>query len=231
LPGFHPTPKNLRNKNLISASRQAAALDILEYALRGDTSHIYLQRGKIMKNFAWAAVCLGFALCSGSAEAQQAVAPASGPVANPVTTMVKSQLPRFQKNMVGAAELMPPDKYSFKATPESASFGHMVAHSLQANYGLCSKISGTAAPEVKLTDADSKDKLVAGLKESFEFCTTALANADDSKLSDPMSAGPFQTSRAGVLILLSDEWFDHYAALATGLRLNGILPPSAQPKK
>ena len=186
-----------------------------------------------MKNLGWAVVCLGLALCTGSAQAQQAAAPApaSGPVANPVTTMVKSQLPRFQKNMVGAAELMPPDKYSFKATPESSSFGHMVAHSLQANYGLCSKISGTAAPEVKLTDADSKDKLVAGLKDSFEFCTTALANADDSKLSDPMSAGPFQTSRAGVLILLSDEWFDHYAALATGLRLNGILPPSAQPKK
>jgi hypothetical protein len=186
---------------------------------------------KIMKKLGILALGLGLALCTVSSRAQQAAAPASGPVANPVTTMVKSQLPRFEKNMVGAAELMPPDKYSFKATPESASFGHMVAHSLQANYGLCSKISGTAAPEVKLTDADSKDKLVAGLKESFEFCTTALANADDSKLGDPMTAGPFQTSRAGVLILLSDEWFDHYAALATGLRLNGILPPSAQPKK
>jgi hypothetical protein len=72
---------------------------------------------------------------------------------------------------------------------------------------------------------------VAALKDSFEFCTTALAKVDDSKLSDPMTAGPFQTSQAGGLILLSDEWFDHYAALATDLRLNGILPPSAQPKK
>jgi hypothetical protein len=96
---------------------------------------------------------------------------------------------------------------------------------------LCAKISGATAPDVKLTDADSKDKLVAGLKDSFDFCSTSLANVDDSKLSDPMSAGPFQTSRAGALILLSDEWFDHYAALATNLRLNGILPPSAQPKK
>lgn len=184
-----------------------------------------------MKNFGWAAVCVGLALCTGSAQAQQAAAPASGPVANPVTTMIKSQLPRFHKNMVGAAELMPPDKYSFKVTPESTPFAHMVLHSAQANFHLCSSISGTTAPESKLTESDGKDKLVAALKESFEFCTTALANADDSKLSDPMSAGPFQTSRAGALILLSDEWFDHYAALATNLRLNGILPPSAQPKK
>ncbi len=183
-----------------------------------------------MKNLGWAVACLGLALCSGTVQAQQA-APASGPVANPVTTMVKSQLPRFQKNMVGAAELMPPDKYSFKATPESTTFAHMVLHSLQANNGLCAKISGATAAEVKLTETDTKDKLVAALKDSFEFCSTSLANVDDSKLSDPMTAGPFQTSRAGALILLSDEWFDHYAALATNLRLNGILPPSAQPKK
>jgi DinB family protein len=183
-----------------------------------------------MKKFGWAAVCLGLALGTGSVHAQQAT-PASGPVANPVTTMVKSQLPRFQKNMVAAADLMPADKYSFKATPESTPFGHMVLHSLQANNNLCAKISGATAPDVKLTDTDSKDKLVAGLKDSFEFCSTSLASVDDSKLSDPMSAGPFQTSRAGALILLSDEWFDHYAALATNLRLNGILPPSAQPKK
>jgi hypothetical protein len=38
-------------------------------------------------------------------------------------------------------------------------------------------------------------------------------------------------TRAGVIILLSDEWFDHYAGLAVDLRLNGILPPSAQPAK
>lgn len=184
-----------------------------------------------MKNLGWAAVCLGLALYTGSAQAQQAAAPATGPVANPVTTMVKSQLPRFEKNMVGAAELMPPDKYSFKATPESTSFAHMVVHSLQANNHLCASISGATAPDVKLADTDPKDKLVAGLKDSFAFCTTALASADDSKLSDPMTVGPFQTSRAGAMILLSDEWFDHYAALATNLRLNGILPPSAQPKK
>ena len=184
-----------------------------------------------MKKLGWIAVGMGLALCTVSGYAQQAAAPATGPVANPVTTMVKSQLPRFQKNMVGAAESMPPDKYSFKATPESTSFAHMVVHSLQANNHLCALISGGTAPDVKLADTDAKDKLVAGLKDSFEYCTTALASVDDSKLSDPMTAGPFQTSRAGALILLSDEWFDHYAALATNLRLNGILPPSAQPKK
>jgi hypothetical protein len=140
------------------------------------------------------------------------------------------ELTRYEKNMLGAAELMPAEKYGFKPTPEMNSFGHTVMHIAQSNYFLCSKISGQAAPDLKLTDADGKDKLVAALKGSFEFCSTALAGVDDSKLSDPLTLfGNRQTSRAGALIILSDDWYDHYAGQAIYLRLNGILPPTAQP--
>jgi hypothetical protein len=166
-------------------------------------------------------------LVGGAASVAQDVAP--GPVANPVTTTVKGQLTRYEKNMVAAADLMPAEKYSFKPTAEMNSFGHVVMHIAQSNYFLCSKISGAAAPDVKLTEADGKDKLVAGLKASFEFCSTALAGVDDSKLGDPLTLGNRQTSRAGALITLSDDWYDHYGAQAVYLRLNGILPPTAQP--
>jgi len=106
----------------------------------------------------------------------------------------------------------------------------VVMHIAQSNYFLCSKISGQAAPELKLTDADGKDKLVAALKGSFDFCGTALAAADDSKLGDFLfSFGTRQVTRAGALITLSDDWYDHYGTEAVYLRLNGILPPTAQP--
>jgi hypothetical protein len=154
----------------------------------------------------------------------------AAPVANPVSTTVKNQLTRFSKNMVAAAEAMPADKYGFKPTPEMNSFGHLVIHIAQSNTLLCSKISGTAAPESKLADTDGKDKLVAALKSSFEFCATALANVDDSKLGESMVLfGNRPSSRAAALIGLSDGWNDHYGAEAIYLRLNGILPPTAQP--
>jgi uncharacterized damage-inducible protein DinB len=156
----------------------------------------------------------------------------ASPVANPVTTTVKNQMTRFQKNMVDAAEAMPTAQYNFKPNAEMNTYGHLVAHIVETNYFLCSKISGVAAPETKLADSDGKDKLVAGLKASFEFCGTALASLDDSKLSDPMTLfGNRPSSRAGALILLSDEWYDHYGTQAVYLRLNGILPPTAQPAK
>ncbi len=66
----------------------------------------------------------------------------SAPVANPVSSTVKSQLGRFGKIMVAAAEAMPAEKYGFKPTPEMNSFGHVVMHIAQSNNTLCSKISG-----------------------------------------------------------------------------------------
>jgi hypothetical protein len=134
--------------------------------------------------------------------------------------------------MVAAAESMPADKYGYKPTPEMNTFGHLVMHSTQSNNLLCSKISGSPAPDAKISDADGKDKLVAALKASFEYCTAALANVDDSKLGEQMVLfGNRPASRAAALIALSDGWNDHYGAMATYLRLNGILPPSAQPRK
>lgn len=154
------------------------------------------------------------------------------PVANPVSSFVKQQLARFNKTMVAAAEAMPAEKYSFKPTPEMNTFAHLTIHIAEGNNSLCSKISGAPAPTEKLKDDDPKDKLVAGLKSSFDFCNTALANVDDSKLSDPIVLfGSFSSSRAGALIALSMGFADHYGAQAIYLRLNGILPPSAQPKK
>jgi uncharacterized damage-inducible protein DinB len=165
-------------------------------------------------------------LTTAAARAQESTAP----VANPVSATVKSQLPRFNKNIVAAAEAMPADKYNFKPTPEMNTYAHLMIHIAQSNNLLCSKISGTAAPETKLAESDGKDKLVAAIKSSFEFCTTALANVDDSKLGESMILfGNRPASRAAALIGLSDGWSDHYGAQAIYLRLNGILPPSAQP--
>jgi hypothetical protein len=164
---------------------------------------------------------------------QQASAqPDMGPVANPVTTTVKTQLGRFSKIMVAAAEAMPAEKYNFKPTPEMNAFGHLVMHIAQSNNFLCAKISGMTAPDAKLADTDPKDKLVAGLKASFDFCATALEKVDDSKLGEAMTLfGNRPASRAAALIVLSDDWYDHYGAEAVYLRLNGILPPTAQPAK
>lgn len=153
---------------------------------------------------------------------------------NPVTTVLKEMLPRQQKNLIGAVEAMPADKFGYKPTDQQMVFGHLVLHITEASNYLCSKIG--ELPEVKaavpLKESDGKDKLLAGLKASFDFCSTALAKVDDSKLGEEVELfGGRKGTRAFALFALSNNWADHYSAAAMYLRLNGVLPPTAQPKK
>lgn len=149
---------------------------------------------------------------------------------NPVSTSLRMELQRAQRNLVAAADEMPADKYGFKPTEAQMSFGQLVLHVAGSNDFMCGTISGTKAPErTKLQATDSKDALVARIKESFAFCTTALAQLDDSKLGDNVPFfGGRQVSRAAAVLGLIGDWYDHYSASATYLRLNGMLPPTAR---
>jgi hypothetical protein len=157
---------------------------------------------------------------------------ASGPVKNPVSTVLRTIQPNRQKNIVGAIDAMPADKFSYKPTPDQMSFAHLVVHIAESNNAMCAKVADIAEPKVEpLKETDSKDKLLAAARASFDFCSTALANVDDSKLGDIVDFGRTQGPRAMAVFYLAGGWADHYAAAAMYLRLNGILPPSAQPKK
>jgi hypothetical protein len=159
------------------------------------------------------------------------VAQDAKPTANPVTAAVKQLLERRSKNMLAAADLMPADKYSFKPTPEQITFGHLILHTAIANGKVCSAITGAAEPKIDVKDTDPKEKLIQTFKESFDFCSAQLANIDDSKLGEEVSLFGGKATRARALIELPIDWADHYSAQAMYLRLNGILPPTAQPKK
>jgi uncharacterized damage-inducible protein DinB len=153
---------------------------------------------------------------------------------NPVTSVAKQILPRQQKNLVAAVEEMPADKFGYKPTEQQMTFGHLVLHIIESNNYLCSHIGDVpeVKPPVPLKESDGKEKLVAALQASFDFCNTALGKIDDSKLGDEVELfGGRKGSRAFALIALTNDWADHYSSAALYLRLNGLLPPTAQPKK
>lgn len=167
-------------------------------------------------------LCVAALLFSTSVAAQQAK--------NPVSGVLKEILPRQQKNIVAAVETMPAEKFSYKPTPEQMTFGHLVVHIVESNNYLCAKAGDTAAPKVEeVKESDGKEKLVTALKASFDFCSTALAKTDDSKLGDTIEVfGGRQAPRAFAFIALASGWADHYGAAAMYLRLNGLLPPTAK---
>jgi uncharacterized damage-inducible protein DinB len=155
---------------------------------------------------------------------------ASAQTKNPVSSALRDILPGRQKNTIAAVEAMPADKFNYKPTPDQMTFGHLVAHMVEANNLLCSKAAAVAAPKVEeVKESDSKDKLVAALKASFDFCSDTLGKMDDSKLAETTEGfGGKQVSRAWASIILASNWADHYAEAAMYLRLNGLTPPSAK---
>jgi len=154
------------------------------------------------------------------------------PSKNPVTSVVKEILPRQQKNIIAAVEEMPADKFGYSPTPAQMTFGHLVLHMTMSNIELCSKAGNMPAPPLRPAPETDKDKLLAALTRSFLYCEAALSKVDDSKLGDSVELyGGRQGTVAFALFALTSDWADHYSAAAMYLRLNGLLPPTAQPKK
>jgi hypothetical protein len=151
---------------------------------------------------------------------------------NPVTDVLRDSLAGRQKNTVAAIDEMPADKFGFKPTPEQMSFGHLATHIVEGNYFFCAKVGDVPQPKFEeLPETAAKDKLVAAVTASFDFCGSALAKAEDAKLGDPIQDFSGKTRpRAWAALALAGSWADHYGAAAMYLRLNGLLPPTAQKK-
>ena len=150
---------------------------------------------------------------------------------NPVSDAVRNQITREAKNTIGAAEEMPADKYGYKPTEAQVPFGHWVSHATGANYFLCSKLTGGTAPQAGVKETDPKDKLIDALKKSFDYCTAELPKLKDSQLGEEIDFfGGRKVTKGAAALELSADWADHYSQMASYLRLNGLLPPTAKKK-
>jgi uncharacterized damage-inducible protein DinB len=150
--------------------------------------------------------------------------------ANPVAEAFRDNAKSSAKNLIAAAEEFPADKYTYKPTASQMSVGDIVVHLIQGNDYLCGSIGAMKAPErSKVAASDSKDALIARLKETFAFCDQALAPLTDATLGEQLPFfGGRKMSRAAVMTLTTGDWADHYSQYANYLRLNNMLPPTAK---
>ncbi len=148
---------------------------------------------------------------------------------SPVADAFRADEAEMAKNLVAAAETMPAADYGFKPTPAQMPFGQVATHLAQGNDLFCGAIGGVKAPtRTKVAPTDSKDVLVARLKETFAFCDQALAHFDDSKLGEELPMFGGKMTRAAIIIMTAGDWEDHYSQWANYLRLKGLLPPTAK---
>jgi hypothetical protein len=174
-----------------------------------------------------ALAALPLSLAAQTTAAVAAPAPAS---TTPVADGLRAMEQRFSRILIGAAEAMPADKYNYRPTAAQMSFAQIQVHlANEGNDVLCGKTAGVDVPaRAKVDTTATKEQLIARLKETFQFCEQAFAKMDDSKLGEPVSMFGMNMNRATALLITVGDWADHYSQEANYLRLNNLVPPTAQ---
>jgi uncharacterized damage-inducible protein DinB len=160
----------------------------------------------------------------------QEKAPAqSAAAANPITASEKGFYSFVSGAVVGAAQKMPEENYSFKPTPEVRSFGQLVGHVADASYSFCSQAIGEASPakDIEKTKT-SKADLVAALKGGVAYCNKAFDSMTDAKGSEMVKLFNFNLAKLTVFSINTAHTDEHYGNMVTYMRLKGIVPPTSE---
>lgn len=148
---------------------------------------------------------------------------------SPVMTSLRDYMEGKRQSIVAAARKMPAERYGYSPTEGTMTFAEQVAHVAQLNNFLCKTLSGAEAPDPGELHGAEKSTLVDALESSFQFCQRTLAEVTDASLAEKVPFfGGNEAPKGYAALALAADWANHYGHLATYLRLNEMLPPTAE---
>ncbi|WP_263356896.1 DinB family protein [Acidicapsa ligni] len=173
--------------------------------------------------------CCLLAATSTFAIAQAAPAkPAVGTVISPAQ-MYDRQLSGMEKEIVGAAEAMPADKFNFAPTQGEfkgvRTFAGQVKHLAAANYYFFHDTTKPFKdPEADIEKLTSKEDIVKALKDSFAVAHAYISGITVANAFVMTENG----TRSGTATMALAHSMDHYGQMVEYLRMNGIVPPASR---
>ncbi len=139
----------------------------------------------------------------------------------------------FKTNFTAAAEKMPEADYNFKpgSTPEARTYGQVIAHIAQAQFGQCSGLKGVPNPMAgKQLEQELKTKaeITKALADSFAMCDELFANVTDASATEMVKAGQNEQTRAASLYGVIVHGNELAGTAYVYLRSKNIVPPSTE---
>jgi hypothetical protein len=136
-------------------------------------------------------------------------------------------------NFTAAAEKMPEADYAFKvgSTPEARTYGQLIAHIAQAQFGQCSALNGVPNPmQGKQLEQELKTKaeLVKALADSYALCDTAFAAVTDANATEMVKQGANEVTRAAALYGVIVHGNEIAGTAYAYLRTKNMVPPSTE---
>jgi len=203
---------------------------------------------KNVKAIAIVAVMCSISSVAAFSQAGSAAKPAQASETPTIASVLNRQLSSIERNIMGAAEAVPEDKYEFSPatanipgdfkTPEpvrslSQQFKH-IGDALEA-YG--SAILGqkheATADENGPKNVKTKPEVMSFLKAEFAKAHGAIDSINQQNAVEQIPApfGNAKTTRLALAVGMVGHSNNHYGQIIEYLRMNGMIPPESQPRK
>ena len=172
-------------------------------------------------------LCSLFALAASAAFAQ---APAAAPQKISLATGLQRGYNNIKLNLTEMSTKMPEADYTFQPTKEVRTFGQLMGHAANAQFGACSVAKGEANPN-QGTDNEkkaTKAEFVKALADSFAYCDGVFAALTDASAMDYVRQGPNEVARAVPLANLVAHSNEVYGTAVPYMRIKGLVPPSTE---
>jgi uncharacterized damage-inducible protein DinB len=128
-----------------------------------------------------------------------------------------------------SADKLAPEKYSYRPVETVRTYGELLAHIADANFGICGTAKdGKFAPKGIEKSAKTKADIVKGLTEAFAFCDSVYAGLTDANATANVPWFGQQRTKLSILDFNVAHSFEHYGNLVTYMRINGVVPPSSE---
>jgi uncharacterized damage-inducible protein DinB len=156
-----------------------------------------------------------------------------------VRYVLERDLAGMEKQLVGVAEAMPADKYSFAPTNGEfrgvRNFARQVKHAAAVHYVIGAAILGEAPPADAADERGpealkTKAEVTRYLQDSIVYLRRAVATIDDKNLLQPIKSpfGQGTETRLALVIGAIAHSSNHYGQMVEYLRMNGVIPPGSQ---
>ena len=140
-----------------------------------------------------------------------------------------ARLSTLEEKIVGLAEAIPEDKYTWRPGEGVRSVSEAFLHVASANYRLPNMI-GTPPPEgMDFTDYDKstsdKAEVIEALKASFAHYRKAAESIPEADLENAVKVFGRDSTNAGALITFNGHLSEHLGQSIAYARTNGVVPP------
>jgi uncharacterized damage-inducible protein DinB len=161
-----------------------------------------------------------------------------GQPANPLSAGAKRSYDIIKGYILKSTDKMPEANYGFKPTPDVRSYGEILGHIADANYGICAAAAAEKPPAGGFDPATSIEKtkktkaeLDKALADSFAYCDKVHGGMTDAAGTALVKFFTGEMPKLSVLEFNTHHDFEHYGNLVTYMRLKGIVPPSSEQQR